>query len=310
VAILSLLSVAAAYQSHTQSFKQGNAPAVTTYIHKPAGALHATVHSQPSAQPSEVHQAYNEEKYLAGVHALVPSYANKNVHAPYHNAGPVYHAAAPIVHTAHIVHAPVQASAYHASAPSYHAQAPVHAPAYHAPAPASAYHGPAPLHSLPYHAPAPAFHALAPVHTPAYHAPAPASAYHGPAPVHALPYHAPAPAYHARAPVHAPAYHAPAPAPAYYAPAPVHAPAYHAPAPVLAPAYHSPTPHVGGYQEPEYSAAPVYHYNYGVHDDYSGACFQSNEDRDNYATHGEYRVALPDGRTQCNKVTLRHYGRQ
>ena len=63
-----------------------------------------------------------------------------------------------------------------------------------------------------------------------------------------------------------------------------HAPAYHAPAP----AYHA--------EEPV--AAPVYKYGYAVADDYTGASFQQNENRDGYATAGEYRVALPDGRTQ------------
>ena len=42
----------------------------------------------------------------------------------------------------------------------------------------------------------------------------------------------------------------------------------------------------------------VYNYEYGVADDYSGANFGQNENRDGYATHGSYRVALPDGRTQ------------
>ena len=42
----------------------------------------------------------------------------------------------------------------------------------------------------------------------------------------------------------------------------------------------------------------VYTYEYGVADDYSGANFGQNENRDGYATHGSYRVALPDGRTQ------------
>eukprot|EP00094_Tigriopus_californicus_P010493 TCALIF_10122-PA protein Name:"Similar to resilin Pro-resilin (Drosophila melanogaster)" AED:0.10 eAED:0.10 QI:0/0/0/0.5/1/1/2/0/92 len=48
----------------------------------------------------------------------------------------------------------------------------------------------------------------------------------------------------------------------------------------------------------KYETAPVYQYGYAVADDYSGANFAQNENRDNYATNGEYRVALPDGRTQ------------
>merc|ERR1719291_172315 len=55
----------------------------------------------------------------------------------------------------------------------------------------------------------------------------------------------------------------------------------------------------------QYAPAPIVHdepavysYQYGVHDDYSGANFAQNENRDGYATSGSYRVALPDGRTQ------------
>merc|ERR1712226_275107 len=61
------------------------------------------------------------------------------------------------------------------------------------------------------------------------------------------------------------------------APAPYHAPA---------PAYHEPV------------AAPVYNFQYGVSDGYTGAVFSHNEDRNNYDTKGEYRVNLPDGRVQ------------
>ena len=43
---------------------------------------------------------------------------------------------------------------------------------------------------------------------------------------------------------------------------------------------------------------PVYTYQYGVNDDYSGANFQQTESRDGYATSGSYTVALPDGRVQ------------
>merc|ERR1711931_104654 len=45
-------------------------------------------------------------------------------------------------------------------------------------------------------------------------------------------------------------------------------------------------------------APPVYAFEYGVADEYSGANFGQNEARDGYTTNGEYRVALPDGRTQ------------
>merc|ERR1711931_339389 len=84
--------------------------------------------------------------------------------------------------------------------------------------------------------------------------------------------------------------------------APVHAPAYHKPAPVYhpAPVVHKPAPYhpAPAYKEPSYEGPAVYQYGYAVADDYSGANFAANENRDGYATTGEYRVALPDGRTQ------------
>merc|ERR1712168_236129 len=93
------------------------------------------------------------------------------------------------------------------------------------------------------------------------------------------------------------AVHAPAHAPAYHKPAPVYnpAPVYH-PAPVV----HKPAPYhpAPAYKEPSYDGPAVYQYGYAVADDYSGANFAANENRDGYATQGEYRVALPDGRTQ------------
>ncbi|TRY77847.1 hypothetical protein TCAL_12219, partial [Tigriopus californicus] len=50
---------------------------------------------------------------------------------------------------------------------------------------------------------------------------------------------------------------------------------------------------------PSYKEEPaVYQYQYAVADDYAGVNFGQNEARDGYATNGEYRVALPDGRTQ------------
>merc|ERR1719278_1869161 len=78
------------------------------------------------------------------------------------------------------------------------------------------------------------------------------------------PYHSPAPVYHA-------------PAPAYHAPAP----AYHAPAPVYP-------------DEPQ-----PYSFEYGVHDDYTGANFNAGETADGAGNvEGSCSVALPDGRTQ------------
>merc|ERR1712066_168679 len=53
-----------------------------------------------------------------------------------------------------------------------------------------------------------------------------------------------------------------------------------------------------GYAAGDLSEPPVYAYNYGVADDYSGAAFSQTEQRDGYATSGSYSVALPDGRVQ------------
>merc|ERR1711936_829788 len=169
IAFSTLLALAVADQHSHQSVKHGNAPAVTTSIHKPHGGYHATVHSQPAATPDEVHQYHNEEKYVTANHAP----AHVPVHG-HHASG--YHAT-PVHHTIH--HAPV----YH-PAPAYK-PAPVYppAPAYK---PAPVYH-PAPVHK-----PAPVYHpAPAPYHAPVVHKPAP---YHAPV-VHKPVVH-PAPAYH------------------------------------------------------------------------------------------------------------------
>merc|ERR1739838_491276 len=79
---------------------------------------------------------------------------------------------------------------------------------------------------------------------------------------------------------------------------PTHSPVYN-PAPVYkpAPAYKPAHPQQA-YHEPAYEGPALYQYGYAVADDYSGANFAANENRDGYATTGEYRVNLPDGRTQ------------
>ena len=74
-----------------------------------------------------------------------------------------------------------------------------------------------------------------------------------------------------------------------------------APAPAYAPAPYKPAP---AYKEPAYDEPAAYNYQYGVQDSYSGANFGQNEARDGYATNGEYRVALPDGRTQIVTYTV------
>merc|ERR1712112_815772 len=57
-------------------------------------------------------------------------------------------------------------------------------------------------------------------------------------------------------------------------------------------------PVAAGYAQPDLSEPPVYAYNYGVADDYSGANFAQTEQRDGYQTSGSYTVNLPDGRIQ------------
>merc|ERR1712088_376788 len=126
-----------------------------------------------------------------------------------------------------------------------------------------------------------------PVHAPVHHA----------APYHPAPVYKPGPVYHP-APVHRPApYVAPVVhKPVVHAPAPYVAPVVHKPV-VHAPAYHAPAPAYG--KGPVYEEGPaVYEFGYAVNDDYAHTNFQANEHRDGYATNGEYRVALPDGRTQ------------
>ena len=200
-----------------------------------------------------------------GYHATVssqPHAAPQDVHNPY--AGEKYSAA---------VHAP--------------SHVPVHAPVYghHAPV-----HHAAPYHPAPAYKPAPVYHP-APVYKPA-------PLYH-PAP------YKPAPVYHP-APVYKPA---PYVAPVVHRPAPYVAPVVHKPAPYVAPVVHKPVVHPAPYHapvhkpapyhpEPEYAGPAVYQYGYAVADDYSKANFAANEARDGAATTGEYRVALPDGRTQ------------
>ena len=83
--------------------------------------------------------------------------------------------------------------------------------------------------------------------------------------------------------------------------APAYAPAPYKPAPAYAPAPYKPAP---AYKEPAYDEPAAYNFQYGVQDSYSGANFNANEARDGYATNGEYRVALPDGRTQIVTYTV------
>ena len=131
-------------------------------------------------------------------------------------------------------------------------------------------------------------HAHAHAHAPVVAAPAPLVRV-GPAPVRPLPLvRGPPVLAHGPAPV-AVALEEPV-----LAPAPV-------PVAIPAPAYR-PAP---AYAEPEPIDPPAYQFGYGVQgDEYHGAAqYAHNENRNGYNTAGEYRVALPDGRTQI--VTYR-----
>ena len=211
------------------------------------------------------------------------------------------------VHKAHGAHHAVVAAQPHAAPQDVHNPyagekygAAVHAPA-HVPVHAPAYGHPAVHHAIPHpvhHAVHHGVHHAAPYHpAPAYHKPAPV--YH-PAPA---PYHAPV--VHKPAPYHAPVVHKPAPyvAPVVHKPAPYVAPVVHKPVVHPAPAYHKPAP----YHEPAYDGPAVYQYGYAVQDDYSKANFAANENRDGDVVTGEYRVALPDGRTQIVTYTANGY---
>merc|ERR1711902_150474 len=72
---------------------------------------------------------------------------------------------------------------------------------------------------------------------------------------------------------------------------------YAPPPPAHKPAPHKPAPN--GYK-PEKLPPQPFAYQYGVKDDYSGASFDKSETQD------DYRIALPDGRTQIVSYTADH----
>eukprot|EP00095_Tigriopus_kingsejongensis_P007827 snap_masked-scaffold204_size260821-processed-gene-1.28 protein:Tk07827 transcript:snap_masked-scaffold204_size260821-processed-gene-1.28-mRNA-1 annotation:"cuticle protein 7" len=74
------------------------------------------------------------------------------------------------------------------------------------------------------------------------------------------------------------------------------------------PAPYQPAPYKPAPYKQEYKEAPQpFAYQYGVQDGYSGADFNKQETQDAYGNlQGEYRVALPDGRTQIVTYTADH----
>ena len=72
---------------------------------------------------------------------------------------------------------------------------------------------------------------------------------------------------------------------------------------IVAPRPDGPPPPGYGPEEPP----QPYSYQYGVHDEYSGANFAANENSDTKVVSGTYTVSLPDGRIQTVKYTADDY---
>ena len=78
--------------------------------------------------------------------------------------------------------------------------------------------------------------------------------------------------------------------------------------PTPLPAIHQPTPRSYHHQpQPHYTPA-AYNFGYQVFDVNSYSNYGHKEARDGYVTSGEYRVALPDGRTQVVRYTADENG--
>ncbi|TRY70083.1 hypothetical protein TCAL_16370, partial [Tigriopus californicus] len=142
-----------------------------------------------------------------------------------------------------------------------------------------------------------------PAPSPSYQ-PAPKPTSYSPTPSYQQPKssYRPAPAYKAE-----PSYK-PAPTPAYK-PAPTQSykpePSYSRPASYKPTASYQPN----SYEEPKYEDHEAkYAYQYSVLDEYSNNNFAHSESREGYKTNGEYRVALPDGRTQIVTYTADENG--
>merc|ERR550519_2964686 len=79
-------------QLHHQSVQHGVAPPVVVSVHKPHGAHHASVATQPHASPQSVHGlGYAVHKPVVAVHAPAAT-PHGNM---YHESAPAYHAPAP-----------------------------------------------------------------------------------------------------------------------------------------------------------------------------------------------------------------------
>merc|ERR1719427_2372075 len=71
-----------------------------------------------------------------------------------------------------------------------------------------------------------------------------------------------------------------------------------------APSYSAPAP---AYHEPVHEEGMPFQFAYAVLDGYSGNDFDHNSNSDGKVTTGQYRVVLPDGRTQVVTYTADHY---
>ncbi|XP_068247459.1 cuticle protein 7-like [Palaemon carinicauda] len=94
------------------------------------------------------------------------------------------------------------------------------------------------------------------------------------------------------------------PAPAGYGYAPP-TPAYAPPQPSYSapqPSYSAPQP---SYEKPE--EGMPFDFEYAVKDAYKGLDFDHNSNSDGKVVNGQYRVLLPDGRTQIVTYTADHY---
>merc|ERR1719452_467081 len=65
--------------------------------------------------------------------------------------------------------------------------------------------------------------------------------------------------------------------------------------------------HDSSYHHEEKKEGKPFNFNVDVNDAYTGNVFTNRQSNDGKVTTGEYRVLLPDGRTQVVKYTADHY---